>query len=38
MAKEKVKCGKCGKEVFIDKFKVTTCSSCGNQLRGSKAK
>lgn len=38
MANEKITCGKCGKENWIDPFKVTSCKSCGAPLRGTKAK
>jgi ribosomal protein L37E len=38
MAKEKIKCGKCGRENWVDPFKTTSCEKCGAPIRGTKAK
>ncbi len=38
MAKEKIKCGKCGKESWVDAFKTTACPNCGKAMKGTKAK
>jgi len=38
MAKEKIKCGKCGKEQYVDKYKTTSCKNCGAAIKGTKAK
>lgn len=37
MAKEKIKCGSCGKESWVDPFKTTSCPKCGSPLKGTKA-
>lgn len=36
MAKEKIVCGKCGKENWVDPYSVTSCTKCGNPIKGTK--
>lgn len=38
MANEKIKCGKCGKEQYVDQYKTTSCTKCGAPIKGTKAK
>ena len=36
MAKEKIKCGNCGKENWVDPWSVTSCTKCGSPIKGTK--
>jgi len=38
MAKEKIKCGKCKTDNWVDQFKTTSCKKCGAPIKGTKAK
>ena len=38
MAKEKIKCGRCGKDNWVDPFKTTACVKCGSPIKGTKTK
>jgi len=38
MATEKIKCGKCGAENWVDPFKTTACKKCGAPIQGTKAR
>jgi len=38
MAQEKIKCGKCGTDNWVDPFKTTACKKCGAPIKGTKAK
>jgi hypothetical protein len=38
MGNEKIKCGKCGRENWVDPFKTTSCEKCGAPIKGTKAK
>lgn len=35
---EEIKCGKCGTMNWVDPWVVTSCTSCGAPIRGTKAK
>ncbi len=38
MAQEKIKCGKCGTDNWVDPFRTTSCKKCGSPIKGTKAK
>jgi hypothetical protein len=38
MAEEKIKCGNCKTENWVDVFKTTSCKKCGAPIKGTKAK
>lgn len=38
MSQEKIKCGNCGADNWVDPWKTTSCKKCGSPIKGTKAK
>ena len=38
MAKEKITCGQCGTDNWVDAYHTTSCKKCGAPIKGTKAK
>lgn len=38
MSQEKIKCGSCGTDNWVDPWKTTSCKKCGSPIKGTKAK
>lgn len=38
MAQEKIRCGKCGTDNWVDPFRTISCKKCGAPIKGTKAK
>jgi hypothetical protein len=38
MAQEKMKCGHCGTENWVNPFTTTSCKKCGHPIKGTKSK
>ena len=38
MAREKIKCGVCGTDNWVDPYKITSCKKCKSAIKGTKVK